>query len=131
MVPKQPTSEELAAKAILEQNKSKEEQTALDRLVNQAKGADIEAIAPAEVQKKEWHNAEDINQFVNKVSTNLGIAPQVALIAIILLFNKGAANEGTPSTMFVTVTGETSSTTDVSKNDLIYNSHFLFKGLAP
>jgi hypothetical protein len=101
-------------KTALEQAKNKEgvspsEKDALDKLVKEAQSADIEKVAPSEVQKKEWHTSIEISQLINELSKNMGVSPQVGLIATILLFNKGAdcqSNEGTPKTMYVSVGGE-------------------------
>lgn len=119
--------EQSLAQSELEKASEKAEKDLLDKLFNSAVKADIEKVAPNEIQKKEWHSPSEINKLISELAKYKGVTNEICLIAIILLFNKGAANSGTPTTMYVTVGSEQGEfTTDITKDDLMYNYKKLF-----
>lgn len=92
-----------------------EEQIKFDQLLTEADKVDLKSAAPREVLKKEWHGIADIQKMVTRLAKSMGISETMSIIAMILLFNKGAANEGTPNTISVSVEDCTS---DMGKSSI-------------
>lgn len=115
MTPKPEKMNDSAAEAL----KQAEQAKVLEKLVSDADKYDLKKVAPAEVEKKQWHTPIEINELMQELGTTMGISPQLGFIATVLLFNKGAANEGSPTTMSVAVFDETD-TVNITKNDLVY-----------
>ena len=76
---------------------------------------DLSKHAPKEKITRQWHSKEDIAIFLENLATTMGTVEAFAFAAIALLFNKGAANKGTPNTLSVEVGG-----IEFPKNDLLY-----------
>lgn len=85
----------------------------LDQLQEDALKQPVADVAPE--FKKSLIKNEEISQIILHVAQTFQIEPAIALIAIHLLFLKGAASEGTPQSLSVDVAGRT-----ISKRDLIY-----------
>lgn len=99
----------------------------LEQLLTEANKTPIAKISPQET-KQEWHTPSEIQNIINQLADTMGLDTHTAFIAIALLFLKGAANKGTPTTMSVAVM-ESSNQTEVSKSDLIYVYRKNFKNI--
>jgi len=78
--------------------------------------ANLSIHAPKEKAMRQWHSSEEIAIYMENMGVSFGLSPSQIFLAVVLLFNKGAANKGTPSTMSVEVFGR-----EISKNDMLYH----------
>lgn len=72
----------------------------LEDLLKKSLSENLESVAP-NFRKKNTLTDLQIERIIQTISLNQGIAPEKALIGIILLFLQGAASAGAPSTMSV------------------------------
>lgn len=90
----------------------------LEKVLVEANKIPISKVSPQET-RKEWHTNSEIENIITQLGDTMGLRPPTAFIAIALLFLKGAANKGTPTTMSVMV-HEEGNQTEVTKSDLVY-----------
>lgn len=121
--------EKAAAEKVAKDNLADEleESKKLDKLISEADKCDLKKVAPSEVEKKTWHTPVEINDLISDLSKSMGVLDHVGLIATILLFNKGAANVGTPATMTVLVIDQDGRDIEISKDELVHQYKKKFK----
>lgn len=90
-----------------------------DTLTEQTMKVKVSEIAPLEMRANTLTITE-INNIIDTLAINHGIEKVSAFCAIILLFLKGAANNGAPNTMSVDVVDSISGPTTISKYDIKY-----------
>lgn len=99
--------------------------TSLNQIMEDALKLDTNLIAPEE-GKKTWHSSDEIDLFINEISILFGISTPHAFAAIVMLFNKGAANNNTPRTLGVTILIDNTQSF-IDKDGLMYTYRKLFK----
>lgn len=90
------------------------------KLTELAMKVKVSDIAPTEL-KANLLSQEKITEIIVGLATSHGISEQDAFVAIILLFLKGAANNGAPNTMGVTIVDTDKNHLVITKNDLKYS----------
>jgi hypothetical protein len=102
-----------------EQIQQENERLALLALHKNAMQVPLEHICPS-VIKVQPLTEKEIREIYDRFSVHIGVPLQFAIVAIYILFLKGAANTGTPTSLEIEILDEHGCKITVTKNDLVF-----------